>query len=170
MVVVTTSLSISFQILGGDAESVFKAEIDDRETGYNSGNTTFYPGSSPVFLIFASSNVTYSLSDVESSEGTITELTGGSMPIVGEWLTFSNSVEASFEYPCVPSSSLARVDTRSSNSKPIQYQSHSEIKMILKQPGVGVVKVNYTTRFRAFRLNGAAGDAPVAIFVTGVVE
>lgn len=93
----------------------------------------------------------------------------GSRDIDGEFLTFLNTMEASLQYPCIPSSGLTRLFTRGPASKPIAFSKNTESRVILLREGVGVMKVKYKTKFRAFRLSGAVGDAPVVIFVTGTV-
>jgi len=155
--VVNTSLTIAFQPL--TAKGVLMMEIDSRPEGINKGQTTFYAGDSPGFLMYKSSDVKNIR--MHTSEGGISSATGGTMEIE-EFVTFANSREGSFSKP--RSGGFTIVKSWGGNP---QIQVVGETSFLLRNEIIAVVKIRYTTSFSGYRLSGASGEAPVLIVAIG---
>lgn len=156
---VTTSLQIVFAVEGSSGE--IKAEVDSRELGLNSGETQFYAGDSPGFLVFKEDGV--GKLRLESSEGGIQSVTSGSIE-VEEWLVFANSNSVGFQYP--PNTGVALVEVNANNSASFR---KSGAQLVSDKNTVAAVKVRYRTYFTGYRLTGASGKGPVVVFVQEVI-
>ena len=154
---VTTSIVIDFTTQ--DADATLQAEIDDRETGYNLGETTFYPGDSPAFLLYMTSTVLLDL--IASSEGAVQLLATGIVIPQTEWLTYANEKSANTKYPIVGGISVS--DSAGIVGSPLT----TETSVYFAVPQIGVLEVNYNTVASAYRVVGAAGTRPVVVFISG---
>lgn len=164
---VIASLVIEFKDSSSSGLSM-SAEIDSREDGYNSGNTSFIPGDSPVFLVYKSSEIT-----IDSIRTTI-DLVGGAVLYLGagvenivEFLKFEESARASLRRPPFGAVTLeyASGDVRTSSNR--------GSTVTLSASGLSVFKATYVTQFLAYRLVGAPAsllgetDFPVIVYIKG---
>lgn len=163
---ITTSITIDFSSSDG-ASGILKAEVDNREEGFNEGNTTFYAGDSPVFLLYKSDNVT--ILKIESSYGSVSSIDTGTID-QEEFLIFAGAREASPAYP-IKSGFSSKWIGKSGGSVTAE-----ESQILLTKDFTGVLKVNYKSFYTAYRLSGIPtvldGETsfPVSIFIQGVVE
>lgn len=160
--IVTASIVINF----ADRDTgILTAEVDDRpssEGGYNGGETTFYPGDSPVFLRYASSNVTVTVMD--TSDGTLTSL-GTVVVQKTEILQFANKREATLSYPLYSGFTVVR---SSPGAPAVSVDANTNI-VSLASVDTAVVQVTYLSRADAIRVSGATGDLPVVVYIEGRV-
>ena len=158
---ITTSLVVSFTDTTGSNEGSLSLEIDDRLSGLNQGQTSFYAGDSPGFLLYKTSNAI--LDVLKSSEGSIQYV--GDISITKEQdLVFANTREASLSYPA---SSVPSVVKKSPGAPALTLSGQS--KVLIPTPSVAFYKISYTTVAKAYRLTGAAGDISVVIYAEGHV-
>lgn len=159
---ITTSIVVNFD--PGDAGGMLIAEVDGREDGYNNGETSFRPGDSPTFLIYASSNVT--VDAIETSCGYTTNL-GGGQSDESELLSFASAREAK---PGKPISAEAI-------GKWLGVQGGAftlgETNVTIPDKAVAVLKVDYKSSFVAHKLEGIPTELDgettfdVVIYVSG---
>lgn len=164
---ITTSIVVDFAgASGGDYH--LSAEVDSREGGFNGGLTSFPPAYSPVFLVFFSDNVL---------------ITGVEATVPGVNFTVEQDVLLLpvVEYPQFPKT------LRASLSKPVHsgfdYKwlgndlgvlAHSYTSVSIPDAGLGIAKVSYFTRCRAYRMNGVPEtlngevEFPIMVYITGV--
>lgn len=155
---VTTSLVIDFNQAEG--EGILTAEIDDRETGYNLGDTAFSPGSEPAFLLYMSSNVT--VDAIKVSEGSLVLISGSVSIATTEYLTYANEKSAQPQHPVLTGSS-AVTDSAGLTATPVV----AETSVYFSTPQVGVLQLEYQSTARAYRLVGASGLRPVVVYIAG---
>jgi len=165
MAEVTASLVVNFDAGGtADGQGILKAEFDSRDPqdgGLNPNGTSFRPGDQPVFLVYKTDSV--NLDAIKTSEGSTALISRPSIQ-QEEWITFANVAEASLSYPAEGAVTIL---------KSVGMPNPSVINgstLRVSNPVVGVVKVRYNTRPTAYQLNGASGENPVVIFVSGVVN
>lgn len=158
---VTTSIVVQFS--QGTAGGSLSAEVDSREDGLNGGKSSFLPGQTAYFLIFKSPDVV--LDAVLSSAGVLNDVGEGLMD-VEEWLTFSDASEVS---------TSKRVESG------LSYQWYgnnlgavtvSGDKLVAQTKGVGVLKVTYKAKYRAYGLSSPAlingkSEFQIAVLVKG---
>ncbi len=160
---ITTSLVVQF---GQTDRGILTAEIDDRVTGYNSGDAQFAPGEEPAFLIFKTSNV--ALDSIAPSSGSILFLSNTVNITKDEFINFEDSKTANTAYPVTANftyqwigNSLGAVTVG------------SEQNLTAATKGVAVLKVTYTSQAMARRLTGVpitlGGETsfPVLIYIVG---
>lgn len=152
---VTASLVVSFDTTDGDGH--LSLEIDSREDGLNSGETSFYPGDKPGILLFKSKNVV--IDKIVVSEGSLSS-SGSASISTEEWLTFANEKSASPKYP-VSSGYVA--ETGGTSGEAIV----TELAVTFPTAQVGVAYLKYTSLAQLYRLVGAPGDKPVVVYVAG---
>lgn len=138
---ITTSLVVEFS--SGGSNRMLKAEIDDRETGYNAGNTSFVPGDAPAFLLFKSRDVTVDRMLVTS--GSLVALAPG-VKEVTEVLTFTDSKEVSPSYPIQGAFTSKWLGLSGGQV------SYTENNITIPSLAVALLKVTYTTNFTAYRM------------------
>lgn len=155
--VVTASIVIDFTSASG--EGVLTAEVDSRETGYNGGDTQFYPGSTPYFLLFKSSTVV--IDSIRCSEGNIVLISAAEVIKTTEYLTYANEKSASPQYPIGGASQV--LDSAGMVGTP----TLGETAVTFAAPQVCVVQVEYESIALAYQLTGASGLRPVVIYVAG---
>lgn len=168
--IVTTSLVIQFEIEdGGDGEITasdlyLSAEIDSREDGLNNGDTSFQPGDSPAFLVFADPRL--SLTFLTTS-GSLQFVGGGDIP-VDEFVTFGYSETASLEK--LPTSGLS-MSVVAGSAPGLARGEGTELTCTEK--AIAVVHARYNAAYNAYRLVGVPtlldGEAsfPVVIVIIG---
>lgn len=154
---VTASLVIDFSQAGG--EGILTAEIDDRETGYNAGDTSFGIGSEPAFLLFMTSNVV--IDRMVSSEGTLVRIASSEAVAAKEWITYANEKSGKPKYPIRAGGTV--LDSANIVGTPIITES----AVSFAAPQIGVLQLDYTSIAVAYKLVGASGLRPVVIFVAG---
>lgn len=138
---VTTSIVVEFD--SGGADGILSAEIDSREDGYNSGDTSFSPGDQPVILVFKSDNVAIDAMDV--SAGELVSLGSGTLETT-EILTFANVREAGFAKP-VASGFTSKWLGRNGGAI-----TRTQTKVKVPADTVAALKATYTSDFTAYRL------------------
>ena len=156
---VSTSLTLTFAS-NLPAESLSLA-IDSRKDGYNGGGTTFYPGDSPVLLEYRSSAV--QIERRYATDGALSVLGTGSH-YVEEFITVANTNVANLSKPYTGGFSVLGQWGQGVTVKSVEASS-----LTLTSKKIAVLKVKYLTTFTALRLSGAAGDAPVLVYVAGYV-
>ena len=151
MAEITASLVVQFT--QGSDDAVLTARVDDREDGKNGGNTSFIPGQVVYYLVTKTDNV--EITEQTSSAGILT-FVETSTEDFEEFLTFANEAEASTSNPIsgtyttkwlgnVPSANLVKV---SPTTFRIQDSSGTSV------PSTAVLKINYTTIHRVYKLSG----------------
>ncbi len=155
---VTASIVINFTTAGG--EGILAAEIDDRETGYNGGDTNFTPGSTPVFLLYTTSNVIVDLMSV--SEGSLALVSNSVLIDSSEYLTYAQVKSATPQHPIAPASGVV-VDSAGVVGSPII----TEASVSFAAAQIAVLKLSYKSYPKAYRLVGASGLRPVVIYIAG---
>lgn len=164
MGVVTTSLVVDFS--PKDGGGVLKAEIDNRENGYNNGETSFVAGDSPVFLVYKTSNVRLINGTPKSSLGYIHSISSNVSIEVEEYLTFANERTATPTYPIY--GNFYKEWFGGSGSV-----SYTENSVNVSNKTIGVLRVSYTTKAIAYQLSGVPTQVngrtsfPVVIFIAG---
>lgn len=162
---ITTSIVVNF---GQGDQGILQAEIDNRPTGYNSGDTSFAPGEEPAFLIFKTSNVI--LNSITPSVGSIQGLSSTVNITKDEFITFEDSKTATTAYPVTGNFTSTWIG-RSLGAVTVTNQK--DISVATK--GVAVLKVTYTSQAIAKRLTGVpttlGGETsfPVVIYIVGTV-
>lgn len=98
----TTTLVVQFGTPDSEADAYLSAEIDDRETGLNGGETSFEPGETAYFLVYKSDNVT-----LRTNPGPIASAGNAAyatqtidIDIEDEDITFAASAEGQLDVPC----------------------------------------------------------------------
>lgn len=161
--IITTTLVINFD---GGEESTLQAEIDSREDGLNGGITSFIPGDSPYFLVFKTDDVSTTL---DTTTGTINSM-GTGIYKVEETLTFTNTRESALSKPA------EGTVTRTVLSGTLPELQLKYNKLITSEKTIGVVKVEYDSRYHSYQLNdipdNLAGETtfPIIILITGTVD
>jgi len=155
--VVSTSLTIAFKALTD--RGVLLLEIDSRPEGINKGQTTFYAGDSPGFLMYKSSDVKNI--HMYTSEGGVSQVQTGNI-VVEEFVTLAMTREVSFSKPRSGSFSILK----SWGGTP-QVQAVGETTLLLRNEIVAVLQIRYTTSYVGYRLSGASGEAPALVVVIG---
>lgn len=161
----TTSIVCQFgdSNAASEANAFLSAEIDDRETGLNSGNTSFKPGDTAWFLVYMSANVELDGAP-EISAGTLTSGQNVTGIVKEEQLTFQNSNTASISVPATSLSSTKWLG-RSLGSLSL---SGNKTEVTASSKGVAVAKVKYLTNAIAFGLTSPAtldGESSFGIVV-----
>lgn len=157
---ITASVVISFT---ESSRGILTAEVDDRplsEGGFNSGDTTFYPGASPAFLRYKTANVAVSLQ--QASEGALVAL-GTVLVKKTETLQFQNKKTVNLQYPYY---SGFAVNKRSNPGLVLSVDSGSST-VSLANPAVAVAEVSYLAQAQGFRIVGASGQLPVLVYIEG---
>ena len=145
---INASISVQFSD-GTDSETAAKAgaylsaEIDKRETGPNSGKTSFAPGDTVGFLVYKSDNVT--LSAPVASAGSVSM--GRTVNVEQEAdLTFANNHEARLRV--APQGGFLETKWIGNNlgSISINGQKATVSKSSIESQKVGVAKVKYVAQ------------------------
>lgn len=159
---VTTSLVINFTTLDGSEGGILTAEVDDRPDGLNAGNTTFYPGDSPGFLVFKSNNV--AITQLLASEGLLQSM--GQFSITAEEdLTFANTREASLRYPAKGPVTVVRKSPSGPSLTLV-----GEDKVTTPSNVVAAYQIRYPTIGIGYRVTGTTGTISVVVFIEGVAS
>lgn len=185
---VTASLTVQFQGDSASASDGLVLEIDDREDGYNKGETSFRPGDTVYYLLYRAKDVDLDTHFVTA--GGKSEVGSGSRE-VDEVLTFTDSNEASLQYPATSkvhlewigktlitevksgaeavSSSVkvtSLVDMMESTSVAHSIENQQTVR--LEKKSVGLLRASYSAAYTAFRLSGVPLDIDQAlIYVAG---
>lgn len=170
--VIVATLNVNFsadtgQTVGGS----LKLEIDDREEGLNSGDTSFSPGDDAYFFMFKGDNVTLITPTPERTAGGVTSAGTGTKDI-DENITFSNSNSSSLGYPpdgAVTMTWLGRSFTLSgttlSPNNSIPQLSGSELKMTGNKNAIGVLRCQYQSTGSLWKLSGVPDDITDVLLV-----
>lgn len=158
---VTTSIVVSFTSADGE-DGTLSAEIDDRPTGLNNGNTSFYPGDSPGFIVYKSTNVT--LSALLASEGSVAAL-GTAVITKQQEVTFAKQRESSLSFPVIGGLTIIRKSPGAPDLTLV-----GQTKVTTPVDAVAVYLVEYQTTGYLYRLTGAAGDISVVVFIEGATS
>lgn len=157
---VRTSLTISFSSnLGGNT---LQLEVDSRVDGHNSGRTQFYPGDTVYLLEYKTNDV--SIQDRFCTDGGVVALGTGLMEIT-EFVSIAGSKTGNTSKPIASGLSITR-----SWGRPVSLASYQGTTLTLVAETVAVLEVRYTTTYTLLRLSGSSGDAPVLVYVMGIVE
>jgi len=159
---ITTSLVVQFNDPegGGGEGRYLSAEIDGREDGLNQGDTNFVLGSSPGFLVFKSSGLTYSM---KQTDGSIAN--EGSVSVeVTETVTFADSNEASLQKP--PSGAVTWVALGAGGGGNFLVEG-TKVTVAGGAKIFGIYEATYRTTADAYRLTSATAKA-VLILITSI--
>lgn len=129
------------------AGALLLAEIDPREDGLNKGRTRFLPGDQPAILIYTGPRV--ELDAVRSSAGHISTLSPGTREIEEESLSFTDTTEATLQYPTAALSVWKWLGNDLGTPELVD-----ELTVRIPAPGLGKLLVTYETAFEARRLSG----------------
>lgn len=162
---ITTSLVVQFTdpVAAEEANAVLIAEIDSRNDGLNSGNTTFTLGSDVGFLIYNSPNVEFS---IETTAGSITSFQDVTIP-KSEFLTYANSNSATLDKPPEGTVTITQVGgTIRSWSN-----DQSTVTPDTDENVLAVIKAEYDTVAHERKLVNVTYQepTPVVILVTGTI-
>lgn len=170
--VVVATLNVNFS--ADDATGAgggLKLEIDDREDGLNSGDTSFAPGDDAYFFLFKDTNVTLVTTTPERTAGGVTSA-GSGVKEIDENITFSNSNTSSLGYPpngSVTMSWLGRSFTLSgttlSSNTALPEVNGSELKMANGKNVIGVLKCVYESTGSLWKLSGVPTDIPEVLLL-----
>jgi hypothetical protein len=173
MASVTASIVVQFGDEATAAAGYFlTAEIDSRPEGKNGGRTSFLPGQTAYFLVYASPELTV------TGLATYTP-TGGANPInlgsgaepnggdayieVEEFLTFANSSEANLsKLPDAQSNDL--VITVVGSNGALGTRTVTGTKVYYPTPVTAVLKATYTTKARVWSLSSPQSMAGLTTF------
>lgn len=169
---ITTSITVSFgNSEGSDGESNghLSAEVDSRENGMNKGKTSFEAGDTVGFLVFKSSNVTYS--SPKSSAGSIGGGGGGAVERTEE-ITFAGTDTASLSVPC---SGIKSIQWIGNSLGSPALDSEDKVTLKLSSPGVGIAKITYIANADGYTLTSPSSlngskNFSIAIFIAGEVK
>lgn len=168
---ITTSLVIQFKTSDGAAaeNAVLTAELDSRENGLNLGKSQFLYGDSPAYLIYRTSNVTYTQ---ESTAGSVAYVETGLID-VNETIQFLADTESSLSKPPVGDVTFTLVAGRGIVPSALTVVGQ---KVTSPTEALAVVKATYQTQYEAYRLVGVVDpnipdleDYEVIIYILGTV-
>ena len=175
--VVTTSFVVSFTSAG--AGTILKAEVDDREDGFNKGDTSgFGLGKSVGFLVFSNNLDKYIL---RSSMGTIDGTTAASNTTgspatkkITELVTFANESTTNAGYP-VTTLDDTKTTWFGTNHGALVATGGEEISCASivpsnTDPKVGVAEITYTANCNLHILAHSPPGAPkyeIVVFALG---
>jgi hypothetical protein len=152
----------------GEAGTHLSAEIDDRETGYNAGKTSFIAGDTAHFLVFRSANV--QVDRIAFSAGSVSLVGSGVSVEKEEELIFEDSDSAVLP---IPANGIVSTRFFGNDLGSLTLQSD---KMTLKasSKGVAVAKVVYTANADVYALQSPAAingetDFSILVLVIGSV-
>ena len=167
---VTANITVSFGADGGAAgDGHLSAEVDNRATGLNGGNTQFEPGDTAYFLVFRSDNVR--IDSVQSSAGSIIGATVGTVTRE-EDLSFADVDSATLR---VPASGITSIIWLGRSLGGLSLQADG-VTVKTSARGVGVARVTYTAKnVHAYGLaapSSVAGltDFSILVFVAGSIS
>lgn len=160
---VTASLTVQFQGDAASASDGLVLEIDDREDGYNKGETSFRPGDTVYYLLYRAKDVDLDTHFVTA--GGKSEVGSGSRE-VDEVLTFTDSNEASLQYPATSGVSLSWIGSTLESAGAHSVENQQTVR--LENKTVGLLRAIYSSDYTAFRLSGVPLDIDQAlIYVAG---
>lgn len=164
MASITASLVVQFGAGSSDRDGHLSAEIDDRPTGLNGGDTSFSPGDTAWFLVFKSSGVT--LGQLKSSAGTVS-YSGSSINVTREEdVSFLDSNDANLQVPALSISSVTWMGTD------LGAVSVNGTALKSTSKGVAVARVQYVAQAWPGKLVSPTeldglDDFPIAVLITG---
>lgn len=150
MAKVSTTIVVNFTSNNGGALS---AELDSRAEGLNNGKTSFAPGETANFLVFASPDVT--IDALLASFGTPIQISpspiNGGLFEVEEWVTFAETAEASLQKPYT---SGFTYEWFGNNLGTLTPNGSKVTKADAK--GVGTAKIKYYAAYTAYAIQSPA--------------
>lgn len=165
---VSATIQVSFGTESG-ADGHLSAEIDDRATGLNSGDTDFAPGDTAYFLVFKSTNVEYD-TPVPSAGSLVAATVSGGYVEREEDLSFADTNQASLS---VPASALVSFEWFGRSLGDLTLLDNS-MTVEASASGVAVCRVKYRAPCAAHglaspsSLNGKT-DYSILVFIRGRV-
>lgn len=157
-----TSVNASLQLeFSSNIEGYLSVEIDTRDSGYNSGKTSFKKGDSPVFLVFKSPGVV--IRDIKTTQGYVQDLGSGYFS-VDEWLTCSMGTSLNASKPISRS-----LNVKATAGDPMGSYSVSGKDIVFIDPKLLVARITYESEFTAYKVTGDLGEFPVLVHVTGEI-
>lgn len=165
---VTASLTVSFsQTTGTTSGNSPVLEVDDRADGLNRGNTSFRPGDPVYYLLYVPDGVTIQQHGVTAGSRSAA---GEGSRQVEEILTFTDSQEASLQYPASSAVTMEwlgffRTD---GESGAVTRQVIDQKTVRLSAAVAGFLRCRYTANYSAFKLANVPTDLTQAlVFVIG---
>lgn len=144
-------------------EGFLTVELDGRDDGHNNGETEFFVGDSPVFLVRKSPNVVF---EPLSSSGSISTLPEENETVTDEYVQFADSrAEPLSKYPL--NGNLLSIEQLSGIPSVFTFQNGS---LVSSNRILGVVKVSYLTEVTPIQLNNVTEEIPVIVLVTGAID
>lgn len=152
---VTASLVVSFDTRGSDT-STMSVEVDSRENGLNNGDTQFDPGDQVWCLLYKTDDVT--VTGFYTSTGSMVAK-GYEDIVVEEFVAFPMDREATLSKPAIGPVSYLWVGNNLGN-----ITVENQTKLTAATEGVGVAKVNYTTRGYKYLYSSPSTVAGLTVF------
>jgi len=158
----STTVVVNF---GGAASDTLSAEVDDRATGLNGGQTSFDPGDTVYYLLYHSPTVR--VSTITASAGSVQRVSPG--VVVKEVdVQFENKATAALS---VPATGIVSV-TWLGRSLGALTLSEDGVTLRAQTAGVAVARLKVNTQPVAFGLAspvtlGGYTDFPILVMVTG---
>ena len=142
--VVTATLVVSFPSVDTTVKGsgLLRIEVDDRDTGLNDGVTSFSPGETIWYLVYAQSNLV-NIRHYNSINSTVNNF-GTATRTISELVVFANDDEGNLSYPSRTGFTPVWLGA---NGGPVNLVPGSENKLILSGDKVGVLSVSYDTSF-----------------------
>lgn len=169
---ITANLVVNFSNGTEGDDSVLQAEIDSREEGFNSGNTSFTPAQTVYYLV----NKTPDVDIVEhlSTAGRIEYVTSITVD-QEEALAFAGESEATVRYPIAGAYQSKWLGIVPPANLVLTGPTRFALQDSAGTPhdGLGMLKVNYSTNFDVYRLTGlpavlsGESDYSVIIYISG---
>lgn len=168
---ITTSLVIRFQTTDGQdaSNAILTAELDNRETGLNDGKSVFLYGDSPAYLIYRTSNVSYTQ---DTTAGSVQYVETGQIEVI-ETIQFVAETESRLSKPPLGPVTFTLVAGKGID---VSALTVSGTKVTSLTEGLAVVKAQYYTQYEAYRLIGVTDpnipdleDYEVIVYILGTV-
>lgn len=172
---ITTSIVVQFSKADAEASAILQAEIDDRDDGLNSGNTSFEPSQTAYFLVYKSDNVTYDTP--RSTAGSIVSAASGVREVEDEFITFTGDNTGSTQYP-IRGKSLSSYKWVGLVGGVVSVTGENEITVTPLTEGAdvfGVLAVSYSADYQAYGIKSPATLAgytefPIVAYIIGEIE
>jgi len=149
MTAVTTSLVVRFSPSSAGSAGRLTAEIDSRPDGLNKGKTSFAPGDSVGFLVYAGEGV--SITAVVPTLGTVGNV-GAQSVAIEEFVQFANVAEASLRAPASGGVAAQWVGRDGGNFSIVNGI------VTLDEPGIGMLHASYSATAQGYVLSGIPAE------------
>lgn len=169
--IVTTSVVVNFGTSEEDKSSqLLRAEVDDREEGYNNGKTSFIPGDNVGILLFSSESFT--LTQAIASKGTVSKHSDTHKSI-DDFFQIEGDREIDLTYPVESTFTKEWYGINLGNITRINEGALQLSNDALEPPYVGVVKIAYSSPCGLWVLSDTLiadkTEYPIIVFFQGEI-